>query len=65
MTDRRQFLRAAAALGITPLPAFAQAPKRKPAAASVIVIGGGFAGAAAAKYLRLWSPDTKVTLVVV
>ena len=63
MTDRRQFLRAAAALGVTPLPALAQTPKRKPAAPSVIVIGGGFAGAAAAKYLRLWSPDTRVTLI--
>lgn len=29
----------------------------------VVVIGGGFAGAAGAKYLRLWSPGTRVTLV--
>lgn len=29
----------------------------------MVVIGGGFAGATAAKYLRLWSPRTLVTLV--
>jgi NADPH-dependent 2,4-dienoyl-CoA reductase/sulfur reductase-like enzyme len=29
----------------------------------VVVIGGGFAGATCAKYLRLWSPGTRVTLV--
>ncbi|MEQ1879825.1 MAG: FAD-dependent oxidoreductase, partial [Burkholderiales bacterium] len=29
----------------------------------VLVIGGGFAGATAAKYLRMWSPDIEVTLV--
>ena len=29
----------------------------------VVVIGGGFAGATAARYIRLWSPDIAVTLV--
>jgi sulfide dehydrogenase [flavocytochrome c] flavoprotein chain len=29
----------------------------------VVVIGGGFAGATAAKYIRMWSPDIEVTLV--
>jgi len=29
----------------------------------VIVIGGGFAGATAAKYLKHWSPDLNVTLI--
>jgi NADPH-dependent 2,4-dienoyl-CoA reductase/sulfur reductase-like enzyme len=36
--------------------AFAAAPR-------VVVIGGGFGGATAAKYLRLWAPDVQVTLV--
>ncbi|KFX68830.1 hypothetical protein TMS3_0115185 [Pseudomonas taeanensis MS-3] len=31
--------------------------------ARVVVIGGGFAGATAAKYLRLFGPDLQVTLV--
>jgi sulfide dehydrogenase [flavocytochrome c] flavoprotein subunit len=29
----------------------------------VVVIGGGFGGATAAKYIRLWAPDIEVTLV--
>jgi sulfide dehydrogenase [flavocytochrome c] flavoprotein chain len=29
----------------------------------VVVIGGGFAGATAAKYIRMWGPDIEVTLV--
>ena len=29
----------------------------------VVVIGGGFAGATAARYIRLWAPDIAVTLV--
>jgi NADPH-dependent 2,4-dienoyl-CoA reductase/sulfur reductase-like enzyme len=29
----------------------------------VVVIGGGFAGATCARYLRMWSPATRVTLV--
>ncbi len=37
-------------------PAFAAAPR-------VVVVGGGFGGATAAKYLRLWAPDIHVTLV--
>lgn len=33
------------------------------AAGRVVVIGGGFAGATAAKYIRMWSPDIQVTLI--
>lgn len=33
------------------------------AAGRVVVIGGGFAGATAAKYIRMWGPDIGVTLV--
>ena len=31
--------------------------------ARVVVIGGGYAGATAARYIRMWSPDIAVTLV--
>ena len=34
-----------------------------PVAGRVVVIGAGYAGATAAKYVRLWSPDIEVTLV--
>lgn len=33
------------------------------AAGRVVVIGGGFAGATAAKYIRMWGPDIQVTLI--
>ncbi|HET9664195.1 MAG TPA: FAD-dependent oxidoreductase, partial [Burkholderiales bacterium] len=32
-------------------------------AGRVVVIGGGFAGGTAARYMRLWAPDIAVTLV--
>lgn len=32
-------------------------------AGRVVVIGGGYAGATAAKYIRMWAPDVGVTLV--
>jgi len=63
---RRHFLLAGgAALATSLLPACAS---RGSAVASrnaphVVVIGGGFAGATCAKYLRMWSPGTRVTLV--
>lgn len=34
-----------------------------PSIGRVVVIGGGFAGATAAKYIRMWSPDIEVILV--
>jgi len=34
-----------------------------PSKARVVVVGGGFGGAAAAKYLRLWDPSIDVVLV--
>ena len=34
-----------------------------PSVGRVVVIGAGYSGATAAKYIRLWSPDIEVTLV--
>jgi sulfite dehydrogenase len=34
-----------------------------PSAGRVVVIGGGFGGATAARYLKLWAPDIDVTVV--
>lgn len=55
--SRRQFLKnLSLGLGVTALPiSMAQAAVVRP---RVLVIGGGFAGATAAKYLRLWSNNT-------
>lgn len=59
--NRREVLMGATA-GVmalaTPARLFAATPKR------VVVVGGGFAGATAAKYLRLWGdPSLQVTLI--
>jgi len=53
---RREFLQLAAAL---PLAGCAGASYK----ARVVVVGGGFGGATAAKYLRLWDPAIEVVLV--
>jgi NADPH-dependent 2,4-dienoyl-CoA reductase/sulfur reductase-like enzyme len=57
--SRREFMgwmSAAAAMA-------AAGPARGAPVGRVVVIGGGFAGATAAKYIRMWSPDIEVTLV--
>ena len=60
--SRREFLKqlsagtAAVGLATGALPARAAAPR-------VVVIGGGYGGATAARYIRMWSPDIAVTLV--
>lgn len=59
--SRRRFLQvggvSVAALGALPVPAFGQARRR------VVVIGGGWGGATAAKYVRLTDPSIDVTLL--
>jgi NADPH-dependent 2,4-dienoyl-CoA reductase/sulfur reductase-like enzyme len=56
--QRRQLLQAAAA---TSLAAFT--PVRAQAAPAIVVVGGGFGGATAAKYLRRFLPSARITLV--
>lgn len=61
--SRRQFIKwlgAAAAAGGAVGCASAASGK---SAGRVVVIGGGYGGATAAKYVRMWSPDIEVTLV--
>ncbi len=55
----QQFLTGTAVIGMSPKLAKAQ-PSMK---GRVIVVGGGFGGATAAKYIRMWDPDIKVTLI--
>jgi NADPH-dependent 2,4-dienoyl-CoA reductase/sulfur reductase-like enzyme len=60
--SRRKFLKATglsvAAMGIGKLPAMAAEAKRR-----VVVIGGGWGGATAAKYIRIADPSIQVTLL--
>ena len=55
---RRDFLKLAAAASLTGC-----AGGAAPSKARVVVIGGGFGGATAAKYIRMWDPSIDVVLV--
>ena len=63
--ERREFLKMAgasaalAAAGVVPGCATTTAPAK----ARVVIVGGGFGGATAAKYLRLWDPSIDVVLI--
>lgn len=62
--DRRAFLlRSAASAALLGLPTGRARAVNGRAAGKVVVIGGGFGGATAAKYLRLFDPSVEVTLV--
>jgi sulfide dehydrogenase [flavocytochrome c] flavoprotein chain len=54
---RRDFLKLAGAVSV------AGCATPTPSKARVVVIGGGYGGATAAKYLRLWDPSIDVVLV--
>ncbi len=54
---RRDFLKLAGAVSL------AGCATATPSKARVVVIGGGFGGATAAKYLRMWDPAIEVVLV--
>jgi len=57
---RRDFLKYAGAAGaMASLGACATTPSK----ARVVIIGGGFGGATAAKYIRMWDPSIDVVLV--
>jgi len=62
--DRRTFLKAAAATGAaTGLSSLTGCATTPASAGRVVVIGGGFGGATAAKYIKMWAPNIDVTLV--
>ena len=61
--DRRAFLKAGALAGVLTLAGCAGSGLRQPRG-HVVVVGGGYGGATAAKYLRMWSArGVEVTLV--
>ncbi len=63
MTQRRSFLQSSAALGLLGLAGCAST-SGIPSKAKVVVIGGGYGGATAAKYVRLLS-DHKIDVVLI
>ncbi|MEQ1667911.1 MAG: FAD/NAD(P)-binding oxidoreductase [Sulfuriferula sp.] len=56
--DFMKFVGAAVSLAALPLSALAELKGKR-----VVVIGGGFGGGTAAKFLRLWAPDLEVILI--
>lgn len=60
-SSRRSFLKTLA--GATTIASFPTILKAENSGARVVVVGGGFAGATAAKYLKYWAPKLNVTLV--
>jgi len=61
--NRRAFLKAGALAGVLTLAGCAGSGRRQPRG-HVVVVGGGYGGATAAKYLRMWSArGVEVTLV--
>ena len=61
--SRRQFLKSGLASSLLLFNGCSLWPQRSTAKAHVIIVGGGFGGATAAKYLRLFSPNLKITLI--
>jgi sulfite dehydrogenase len=60
---RRELLGASAALGALSLAGCATGAASGPSIGKVVVVGGGYGGATAARYLRLWGGNVDVTLV--
>lgn len=60
-TNRREFLKTAGALSAFAGLAGCTALKGK--GPRVVIVGGGYGGATAAKYIRMWAPHTEVILV--
>ncbi|TVR83761.1 MAG: cytochrome C [Rhodospirillales bacterium] len=62
--DRRRALALIGAAGTAAtLPAWGFPRVAKAASGRVVVVGGGFGGATAAKYVKRWNPDIDVTLI--
>ena len=61
---RRDFIKTAVVTSsLVMLSKIALASRKSSALQRVVIIGGGFAGATAAKYLAMWSPDTEVVMI--
>ncbi len=61
--SRRRLLGASAAMGGLALAGCTGAPISGPSIGRVVVVGGGFGGSTAARYLRQWGGNVDVTLV--
>ena len=62
-TTRRQFLERAGAASAGTALVLSGCATMGGSGGKVVVIGGGFGGATAARYVKMWSPNTEVTLL--
>src|SRR4249920_3502206 len=62
-SERRRFVGASLVFGGLALGGCAASPPAGPSIGRVVIVGGGFGGATAARYLRLWGGNVDVTLV--
>ncbi len=66
--SRRDFIKSAGVASLLlsgfPLISGCASNKSKPSIGKVVIIGGGYAGATAAKYIRLWSADNIDVVVI-
>ncbi len=62
-TTRRTFLKASAGVAAASLLGFPAILRAAPPKARVVVVGGGYGGTIAAKYIRMMDPDIRVTLI--
>ncbi len=61
---RRKFIKSVVAVGaIVTLSQVAKTKEKRKAKPRVIVIGGGFSGATAAKYIKIWGTDIDVIMI--
>ena len=61
---RREFIKTAAiASAVAVIPATTMAARLPSKQKRVVVVGGGFAGATAAKYVAMWSKNTEVVMI--
>ena len=60
--DRRDFIKIGGAAALASVP-FLQGCATTSGKARVVVVGGGFGGATAAKYIRMWDPAIEVVMV--
>lgn len=61
--NRRDFMKSSAAAFVTAIAPLSAHAKSSGAQPHVVVVGAGFGGATCAKYLRMWDPNIKVTLI--
>ena len=61
--NRRQFLKASLASSLLGLNACTNLQARFTQTAHVVIVGGGFGGATAARYLRLYCPEIRISLI--